>query len=179
MPRSWGRAPARSACIAALLLTLPGCVALDFPIGPWSALAGDADAGNAEFIALRSSYCLPRPSEIGSPVYPGSEVFWITWAKRALHCDAPEPPGGERFELILVSEAAPEQVLAWYLARMPGFARYPAADGVILLQGEGRDFLWERDLARLPLPYVLITGLGDAWKKIGYRTSIDLGRPGP
>jgi len=54
-----------------------------------------------------------------------------------------------------------------------------AADGVILLQGEGRDFLWERDLARLPLPYVLITGLGDAWKKTGYRTSIDLGRPGP
>ena len=179
MPRSWGRAPARSACIAALLLTLPGCVALDFPIGPWSALAGDADAGNAEFIALRSSYCLPRPSEIGSPVYPGSEVFWITWAKRALHCDTAEQPGGERFELILVSAAAPQQIVAWYLARMPGFARYPAADGVILLQGEGRDFLWERDLARLPLPYVLITGLGDAWKKTGYRTSIDLGRPGP
>lgn len=161
------------------MLALSGCAALDFPIGPWSALAGGDAAGNAEFDALRSGYCLPRPAEIGSPVYPDAEVFWIGWSKRVPHCDAPEQAGGERFELILVSAAAPEQVLAWYRERMPDFAPYPAADGVILLQGAGRDFLWQRDLASLPLPYVLVTGLGEAWKKIGYRTSIDLGRPGP
>jgi hypothetical protein len=161
------------------LLTLPGCAALDVPIGPWSALAGDAGARNAEFLALRSSYCLPTPAEVGSPVFPGSEVFWITWSKRAPHCDAPEQAGGERFELILVTAAEMGEVLAWYQARLPGFARYPAPDGVILLQGEGRDFLWERDLGRLPVPYVLIAGLREAWRKIGYRTSIDLGRPDP
>jgi hypothetical protein len=161
------------------LLALPGCAALDFPIGPWSGLAPDGNSDNAEFIALRGSYCLPRPSEIGSPVFPGAEVFWISWSKRVPHCDAKEQPGGERFELILVSDAEPEKVVAWYLARLPGFARYPAADGVVLLPGAGRDFLWERDLSRLPVPYVLIAGLGDAWRKIGYRTSIDIGRPDP
>jgi hypothetical protein len=160
------------------ILVLFGCATADGPIGPWSRVpTGGPGEGKSEFASMRAGYCVPRVSEVERPIFPGAELAWVEWPKKAPQCGPAAPPGGGRLELILVTAAPQDEVVQWYASRLAGFNRYAAGNSVIFVKGEPADFSLERDAGRVP--YVWIGDPGERWTRLGYRTSIDIGQPAP